>query len=94
MSTKGPGSGLDILLRMKLGGSLHGCWVSFDVMHRIHTRWVTFSAHVYDHNIQALCTIFTCELKFELSLATAWRLMLEVAAEEAFPDIDIFWVHG
>lgn len=69
MSTKGPGSRLDILRRMSYagsyGGPLEGSWVSFDVMHRIHTGWMTFSAHVYDHNIRALCTIFTCELKSE-----------------------------
>lgn len=66
---------------------------NFDVMHCITTRWLTFSAHVYDHNVQALCTIFTCKLKFEYcsSLAIVWRLMVEVAEEEGFGEVQI---HG
>lgn len=92
MSIKGSGSDLDILRRMKTRGSLEGSWVSFDVMHRIHSGWLTFSAHVYDHNIRALCTIFTCELKSECaaSLATAWRLMLDVAREEGLIEVEIY----
>lgn len=66
--------------------------MSFDVMHRIHTRWLTLSAHVYEHNIRALYTIFTCELKLECSsyLATAWRLMLEVVTDEGVSSVKIF----
>lgn len=73
MSTKGPGLGVDILRRIKVGGPLEGSWVSFNGMHRIYSGWLTFSAHIYDHNIRALCTIFTCELKSECasSMATA-----------------------
>lgn len=58
----------------------------------MYPGWLTFSAHDYDHNIRALCTIFTCELKSECasSLVVAWRLMLEVSSEEGFPDIEIF----
>lgn len=65
---------------MGKGGSLEGWWVSFDVMHGIYTGWLVFSAKVYDHNIPTLCTIFMCELKSKCasSLATTWRLMLDV----------------
>lgn len=92
MSVKGPGSGLSILERMQKNRSLEGAWVSFDVMHRITSGWLTFSAHVYDHNIRALCTIFTCELKSEdaESLATAWRLMVGVAAENGLKNVEIY----
>src|SRR5450759_4434240 len=48
MSTKGLGSGLDLLQRMKPKGSLEGAWVSFDVMQRSPKDWLIFSAHVYD----------------------------------------------
>ena len=93
MSVKGHGSGLDILRRMKPGGSLEGTWVMFDVMHRITKDWLTFSAHVYDHNYRALCTIFTCELMAEdaSSMEVAWRLMLQVAEENDLKDVTI---HG
>ena len=93
MSTKGSGSGLDLLCRMKPNGSLHGAWVSFDVMQRSTKDWLTFSAHVYDHNYRALCTIFTCELRSEdaASLEVAWKLMLDVARENGVLDVKI---HG
>lgn len=65
MSTKGWGCGLYLLQQMLPGGSLEGTWVMFDVMHRIIGPWLTFSAHVHDHNYQSLCTIFTCKLQSE-----------------------------
>lgn len=91
MSVKGPGSGLDLLRRMQLGGSLDGAWVMFDVMHRCTKGWLTFSAHVYDHNFRALCTIFTCELRGEDagSLEKAWTLMIDVAKENGLENITI-----
>jgi hypothetical protein len=46
MSTKGAGSGVDLLKRMKPENELFGTWVMFDIMHQITTGWLTFSAHV------------------------------------------------
>ncbi|CAM6092130.1 unnamed protein product [Calypogeia fissa] len=63
MTTKGSGSRVDILRRMQPGGSLDGAWIMFDVMHRCTRGWLTLSAHIYDHHLRALSTIFTCELK-------------------------------
>ena len=93
MTEKGDGSGVDILRRMQKGGPLEGTWVMFDVMHRINTGWLTFSAHVYDHNYRGLCTIFTCELMSEdaESQETAWREMISVAKEKGLTSIEI---HG
>jgi len=93
MSVKGHGSGVDILKRMQSGEDLHGTWVMFDVMRRITIGWLTFSAHVYDHNYRALCTIFTCELMAEdsPSLEIAWRQMVDVAREYGLLQVHI---HG
>jgi hypothetical protein len=93
LSVKGPGSGVDLLRRMQPGKDLFGTWVMFDVMHQITTDWLTFSAHVYDHNYRALCTIFTCELMAEdwASCEIAWRKMISVAREFGVSDIQI---HG
>jgi hypothetical protein len=93
MTEKGQGSGLDILRQMQPGGPLQGAWVMFDVMHRITTGWLTFSAHVYDHHYRSLCTIFTCELMSEdaESQETAWREVISVAEEKGLKNIQI---HG
>ena len=93
MLVKGHGSGLDLLKRMRPGEDLEGTWVMFDVMHRIKDGWLTLSAHVYDHNYRALCTIWTCELKAENqeSCEIAWEKMIEVARFYGFCAIHI---HG
>lgn len=91
MSVKGRGSGVDLLEQMQKGRPLFGAWVSFDVMHRVTTGWLTFSAHVYDHNYRALCTIFTCKLRAKdaASLEIAWRLMVEIAHDHGVKSIEI-----
>jgi hypothetical protein len=75
---------------MKPGNDLFGTCVMFDVMHQITTGWLTFSAHVYDHNYQALCTIFTCELLAEDadSCKIAWTNMIEIAGVSS-----VAWQH-
>ena len=49
MSTKGPGSGVDLVNRMrqKKQGDLCAAWVHFDHTHRID-GWATMSCSVYD----------------------------------------------
>ena len=49
MSTKGPGSGVDLVNRMrKTGqGDLTAAWIHFDYTHRIE-GWATMSCSVYD----------------------------------------------
>lgn len=49
MSTKGPGSGVDIVNRMRRGlqRDLSAAWVHFDFTHRID-GWATMSCSVYD----------------------------------------------
>jgi hypothetical protein len=93
MSSKGAGSGVDLLKRMRPGNDLFGTWVMFDVMHQITTGWLTFSAHIYDHNYRALCTIFTCKLlaKDADSCKIAWTKMIEIARESGVTNVHI---HG
>lgn len=49
MSTKGRGSGVDLVNRMRRGGigDLHDSWVHFDHTHRVD-GWATMSCSVYD----------------------------------------------
>ena len=49
MSTKGRGSGADLMNRMHQSGSsdLHDSWVHFDHTHRVD-GWATMSCLVYD----------------------------------------------
>ncbi|CAM6096701.1 unnamed protein product [Calypogeia fissa] len=91
MTTNGTGSGVDILRRMLPGGSLDGAWIMFDVMHRCIGGWLTLSAHIYDHHLRALSTIFTCELKAQdpLSQETPWRLMVNIAIRNGVPKVTI-----
>jgi hypothetical protein len=90
MSTKGPGSGLDLVRRMQPGGDLEDSWVMSDVMHRmLDDNWCTMSAHVYDHFYRGLCTIFVCELASEdtASLQFAWKTMKRVCEQNGLLDV-------
>jgi hypothetical protein len=90
MSTSGLGSGIDLIRRMQPGGNLEHSWVLSDVMHRmLDNKWVTMSAHVYDHHFCGLCTIFTCELVSQdtASLGIVWRLMLRVCKENDLENV-------
>jgi hypothetical protein len=93
MSVKESGSDIDLSKRICPDGNLCGTSVMFDVMHRINTKWLTLSAHVYDHDYRALCTIFTCKLmaKDAPSCKIAWITMQDVAKEHGIPEVHI---HG
>lgn len=49
MSTTGPGSGVELVNRMRRDGGrdLHRSWVCFDHVRRV-SGWTTMAAHVYD----------------------------------------------
>ena len=90
MSTKGPGSGVDLVRRMQKDGDLENSWVMSDVMHRCLDRnWCTMSAHVYDHLYRGLCTIFVCKLASEdtAALQTAWTVMRRICAENGIQNV-------
>ncbi|KAL3702120.1 hypothetical protein R1sor_020142 [Riccia sorocarpa] len=65
MATVGPGSGVNLVNRMRPGGNLEGAWVMWNVMYRIDSGWCTMGIHVYDHVLRCLSTIAICELKAE-----------------------------
>jgi hypothetical protein len=91
MSTKGPGSTVDLVRRLQKGGDLENSWIMSDVMHRcLDNKWCTMSAHVYDHVYRGLCTIFVCELvsKDSAALQTAWKVMRRVCAENGLPNVE------
>ena len=50
MSTMGPGSGVEIVERMRRmgNGDLKRAWVCFDHVKRISEGWTTMAAHVYN----------------------------------------------
>ncbi|KAL3681569.1 hypothetical protein R1sor_024525 [Riccia sorocarpa] len=83
MPDLGPGSGVDLVNRMRVGGDLHGAWVMWDVMHRIESKWCTMGIHVYDTVQRCLSTIAICELKSEdsASMEIPWKLINSVMIE-------------
>lgn len=85
MSTLGPGSGVDLVNRMRPGGNLQDMWVHFDHVHRV-TGWSTMAAHVYDPFVKELLTIATCEFKVEDSHAQEefWRLLNTIVKDGGF----------
>lgn len=50
MSTMGPGSGVEIVERMRRSGNgdFKRAWVCFDHVKRISEGWTTMAAHVYN----------------------------------------------
>ena len=86
MSTKGPGSGLDLINRMRPGGNLQEMWVRFDHVHRV-PGWPTMSAHVYDPFMRELLTIATCEFRVEDRCAQIefWKMLNTVVQQSGFP---------
>ena len=91
MSSLGPGSGIDLVRRMQPGGDLEHSWVMSDVMHRcVDKKWLTMSAHVYNHFYRGLCTIFVCELVSEdtSALQTAWSVMRRVCLQHGLDKVE------
>ncbi|MCO5586321.1 hypothetical protein L7F22_040260 [Adiantum nelumboides] len=61
MSVKGPGSGVDIVNRMRPSGNLENMWIHFDHVHHVN-GWPTMSPHVYDPFVRELMTIATAPM--------------------------------
>ena len=47
MLTEGPGSGVDLIRRMQVGGDLQNAWMMFDHVKRVKD-WTTMACHAYD----------------------------------------------
>ena len=64
MFNVGPGSGVDLVRRMQLGGDLALQFVMFDYVKRIN-GWTTLGVHVYDPIYCKVMTICVCDMKSE-----------------------------
>ncbi|MCO5593948.1 hypothetical protein L7F22_047967 [Adiantum nelumboides] len=82
MLVKGPGSGVDLVNRIRLGGNLEHMWVH---VHRVQ-GWPTMSAHVYDPFVRELLTIATCKFTVENKHAQVefWRMLNSVVQDQGF----------
>lgn len=86
MSSKCPGSGVDLVNKMRPGGSLGDQWIHFDHIHRVK-GWCTMGAHVYDPYVRELLTIATCEFKVQDQLAQVqfWKMLNAQMVANGFP---------
>ena len=62
MSEVGPGSGVDLVARMQLGGDLQLAWIMFDHVKRV-INWTTMACHVYDFTYQRVMTSACCDFQ-------------------------------
>jgi hypothetical protein len=84
MSEVGPGSGVDLVRRMQLGGDLRNAWIMSDHMKRVK-GWTTMATHVYDGIYQQVMTIACCNFQsedkdakfsFGRTSSTSWPTMI------------------
>jgi hypothetical protein len=64
MLEDGPGSHVDLVKRMQLGGDLENTWLMFDHVKRVK-EWTTMAYHVYDATYCKVMTIAVCDMQFE-----------------------------
>ena len=64
MLTEGPGSGVDLMRRMQVGGDLQNAWMMFDHVKRVKD-WTTMACHVYDSHYKKVMTIAICNMQSE-----------------------------
>lgn len=85
MSTQGPGSGVDLVNKMRPGGELESCWICFDFVKRIK-EWTTMACHVYNPFVQEMQTIAIGDFKVEDTDAQIlfWELLNRVMEREGF----------
>jgi hypothetical protein len=86
MSEVGPGSGVDLVRRMQLGGDLENAWMMSDHVKRVK-RWTTMTAHVYDGTNQRVLTISCCDFQSENKDAQVlfWQNLNHVMARHGIP---------
>ena len=64
MLTEGPGSGVDVIRRMQVGGDLQNAWMMFDHVKRVKD-WTTMACHVNDPQYKKVMTIAICNMQSE-----------------------------
>ena len=86
MSEVGPGSGVDLVKRMQVGGDLQDTWVMFDHVKRVR-RWTTMACHVYDSSYCRVMTIACSDMQSEDCAAQIlfWQNLNSVLARSGVP---------
>ena len=89
MSIVGPGSGVDLVQRMQLGGDLELQWVMFDHVKCI-SRWTTLGVHLYEPNHCKVMTICMCDMKSEMEehQKQIWRSLLMVMEKHRVKNVN------
>ena len=64
MSTDLPGSGVELVKKMQVGGDMKNSWIMFDHVKRLKD-WTTMACHVYNSRYCKVLTIACCALQFE-----------------------------
>ena len=87
MSEVGPGSGVDLVKRMQVGGDLQDAWMMFDHVKRVK-GWTTMACHVYDSKYCRVMSIVVCDMQSEDTIAQTvfWRNLNVVVARYNIPN--------
>jgi hypothetical protein len=86
MSEVGPGSDVDLIRQMQLGGDLQNTWIMFDHVKRVK-KWTTMACHVYDSTYCRVMTITVCNMQSEDAAAQSvlWKNLNVVVAKHGVP---------
>ncbi len=89
MSEHLPGSGVDLVRRMQVGGDLENAWIMFDHVKRVK-GWTTMACHVYVSTICKVLTIACCDMQSEDQKAQIlfWENLNKVMAENDVPHVN------
>jgi hypothetical protein len=87
MSEVGPGSGIDLVKRMQLGGDLEDAWMMFDHVKHVK-KWTTMACHVYDSIYCHVMTITKCDMQLEDATAQSvlWKNLNAILARHGVPE--------
>ena len=86
MSVDLPGSGVELVKRMQVGGDMENSWIMFDHVKRLKD-WTTMACHVYDSRYCKVLTIACCDMQSEDGAAQTlfWENLNVVMAENGVP---------
>ena len=87
LSEVGPGSGVDLVKWMQVGGDLQDAWMMFDHVKRVK-GWTTMACHVYDSKYCRVMSIAICDMQSEDTIAQTifWRNLNAVVAKHDIPN--------
>lgn len=57
-----PGSGVDLVKRMHVGGDMENLWIMFDRI-KLLKDWTTLACHVYDDKYCKILMIACCDMQ-------------------------------